>query len=260
MTGVEALVRWRHPTLGIIPPDQFIPLYEQTNLIHRLTDWVVVAAVKQMAAWRADNPGLEVAVNISAKNLEDLQFPDRVHQHCQDGGIDPGLLTLELTESGAVRKTVQMMDVLTRLRLKGFKLSIDDYGTGYSSLIQLQQMPFSEVKIDRSFVMQMNDNEGCKTIVESLIDLARKLGLRSVAEGVEDEATLRSLIALGCDAAQGYHLSRPVAADRITTCISDYKLMRKPSKVPRLPTNSPFTNFQAWRRSAPSRRQPERGL
>ena len=157
MTGAEALVRWRHPMLGTIPPDQFIPAYEQTDLIHRLTDWVVVAAVKQMAVWRADNPGLEVPINISAKNLEDLQFPDRIYQHCQDGGIDPRLLTLELTESGAVRETVQMMDVLTRLRLKGFKLSIDDYGTGYSSLIQLQRMPFSEVKIDRSFVMQMNE-------------------------------------------------------------------------------------------------------
>jgi EAL domain-containing protein (putative c-di-GMP-specific phosphodiesterase class I) len=258
MMGVEALVRWRHPILGILPPDQFIPLAEQTDLIDRLTDWVVVAAVKQMAAWRADNPALEIAVNISAKNLEDLHFPDRMHQHCQDGRIDPASMTLELTESGTVRETVQMMDVLTRLRLKGFKLSIDDYGTGYSSLLQLQQMPFSEVKIDRSFVMQMNDNEGCKTIVESLIDLARKLGLRSVAEGVEDEATLRSLIALGCDAAQGYHLSRPVTADRITTRICDYKLMRKPSTVLRLPTNSPFTNFQAWRRnSATVFRSPE---
>jgi EAL domain-containing protein (putative c-di-GMP-specific phosphodiesterase class I) len=256
MTGVEALLRWRHPLLGIVPPDQFIPLAEETELIQELTDWVVVAAVRQMAAWRADNPTLEVAVNISAKNLEDLHFPDRVLQHCEDGGVDPEAMTLELTESGAVRETVQMMDVLTRLRLKGFKLSIDDYGTGYSSLIQLQQMPFSEVKIDRSFVMRMNQNAGCNTIVESLIDLARKLGLRSVAEGVEDEVTLRSLIALGCDGVQGYHLSRPIAADRITTCISDYKLMRKPYRTGKLATNSPFTNAQAWRRSIGPLKQP----
>ena len=260
MTGAEALVRWRHPTLGIIPPDQFIPLAEQTDHIDRLTDWVVAAVVKQMAEWRADNPALEVSINISAKNLDELHFPDRMHQHCQDGGVDSGSITLELTETGVMREAAQAMDVLTRLRLKGFKLAIDDYGTGYSSLVQLQQMPFSEIKIDRSFVNRMNHNQGCKTIVESLICLASKLGLRSVAEGVEDEATLHSLIALGCDAAQGYYLSRPVAADRITGCVSNYKLVRKSSKVLRLLSNSPFTNFQAWRRSASLRNQPERGL
>src|SRR5205823_3668595 len=115
-------------------------------------------------------------------------------------------MMLELTETGAMREAVQMMDVLTRLRLKGFKLSIDDFGTGYSSLVQLQRMPFSEVKIDRSFVVQMMSNHGCKAIVEVIIDLARKLGLKSVAEGVEDQATLISLMEMGCDMAQGYYL------------------------------------------------------
>jgi EAL domain-containing protein (putative c-di-GMP-specific phosphodiesterase class I) len=141
-----------------------------------------------------------------------------------------------------------MMDVLTRLRLKGFKLSIDDFGTGFSSLVQLQNMPFSEVKIDRSFVIQMRDNEGCTAIVEIVIDLARKLGLRCVAEGVEDEATLHSLMVLGCDAAQGYHLSRPVAPARIPAFISDYQLMRGVYKAPKPPLPSPFTNARAWRR------------
>jgi EAL domain-containing protein (putative c-di-GMP-specific phosphodiesterase class I) len=201
-----------------------------------------------MAAWHADNPGLEVAVNISAKNLEDLDFPDRLHQRCQDVGVDSALLTLELTETGAMREAMRLMDVLTRLRLKGFKLSIDDFGTGYSSLVQLQQMPFSEVKIDRSFVAPMMNNEGCKVIVEIVIDLARKLKLKSVAEGVEDEAALRSLMALGCDAAQGYHLSRPVAADLIPSFISEYQMMRHVSGAAKPPSPSPFSNARAWRR------------
>jgi len=255
MTGVEALVRWRHPTLGVIQPDQFIPLAERTDLIHRLTDWVVVAAARQIAAWQADNLALQVAINISSKNLEDLDLPDRLHQHCQDVGVDSTSMTLELTETGAMRETVQMMDVLTRLRLKGFKLSIDDFGVGFSSLVQLQKMPFSEVKIDRSFVIQMMTNEGCRIIVEIVIDLARKLGLRSVAEGVEDEAALRKLMALGCDAAQGFHLSRPLDPNRIPSFISDYPLIRKFSRAPKLPKSSytsPFTNARAWRRRKPA--------
>jgi EAL domain-containing protein (putative c-di-GMP-specific phosphodiesterase class I) len=255
MTGVEGLVRWRHPTLGIIPPDQFIPLAEETDLIHELTDWVVVAAAKQMAAWQAHNPALEIAINISAKDVQDLSLPDRLHKHCRSAGIDCASVTLELTETGAMREALQMVDVLTRLRLKGFKLSIDDFGTGFSSLVQLQNMPFSEVKIDRSFVIQMMDNEGCKAIVEIVIDLARKLGLHSVAEGVEDEATLHSLMTLGCDVAQGYHLSRPVAAERIPAFISDYQLMRGVYKAPKPPLPSPFTNARAWRRRKAAPRQ-----
>jgi EAL domain-containing protein (putative c-di-GMP-specific phosphodiesterase class I) len=131
-------------------------------------------------------------------------------------------MTLELTETGAMREAVQMMDVLTRLRLKGFKLSIDDFGTGYSSLVQLQKMPFSEIKIDGSFVMQMQSNEGCRAIVEIVIDLARKLGLASVAEGVEEEAALHSLKEMGCDVAQGFHLCRPLCAVRVADFVREY--------------------------------------
>jgi EAL domain-containing protein (putative c-di-GMP-specific phosphodiesterase class I)/CheY-like chemotaxis protein len=256
VTGVEALVRWSHPTLGILHPDQFIALAEETDLIHRLTDWVVQAAARQVAAWHIDNPDLAVAVNIAAKNVEDLGLPDRLHKHCRTAGIDCSSITLELTETGAMREAVQMMDVLTRLRLKGFKLSIDDFGSGFSSLVQLQKLPFSEVKIDRSFVTQMMKNEGCKAIVEIVIDLARKLGLRSVAEGVEDEAALHTLMRLGCDVAQGYHLARPVAADRIPAFISEYQLIRGVFKAPKAPCPSPFTNARAWRRRKVAPRQP----
>jgi EAL domain-containing protein (putative c-di-GMP-specific phosphodiesterase class I) len=214
-TGVEALVRWRHPTLGTIPPDQFIGLAEESDLIHRLTDWVIAEAARQSSAWRAEEMDLDVAVNISAKDLEELDLPDRLHQHCMAAGIDPASMTLELTETGAMREAVQMMDVLTRLRLKGFKLSIDDFGTGYSSLVQLQKMPFSEIKIDRSFVTQMTSNEGCNVIAGIIIELARRLGLKSVAEGVEEELALEALIGIGCDVAQGFYLSRPLAPERV---------------------------------------------
>jgi EAL domain-containing protein (putative c-di-GMP-specific phosphodiesterase class I) len=254
MIGVEALVRWRHPVLGVIQPDQFIPLAEENELIHDLTDWVVAAAAKQMAIWQVDNPALEVAVNISAKDVQDLTLPDRLDKFCRSAGIECASMTLELTETGAMREALQMMDVLTRLRLKGFKLSIDDFGTGFSSLVQLQKMPFSEVKIDRSFVMHMMNDESCKIIVEILIDLANKLGLKSVAEGVEDEAALRCLIEAGCDVAQGFHLSRPINAKGIPAFIAEYQLIRGVTKTPKTHVPSPFTNARAWRRRKPTAR------
>jgi EAL domain-containing protein (putative c-di-GMP-specific phosphodiesterase class I) len=229
ISGVEALVRWRHPSLGIVRPDQFIALAEETDLIHRLTDWVVASAARQAAAWRHENLALGIAVNISTKDLENLDLPERLHRHCEQVAVDPALMTLELTESNAMREPVQMRDVLTRLRLKGFELSIDDFGTGYSSLVQLQRMPFSEIKIDRSFVAQMMDNTGCRVIVEIIIDLARKLGLTSVAEGVEGEAALESLTAMGCDIAQGYYLSRPLAADGLSEFVRKYHRIRAKS-------------------------------
>jgi EAL domain-containing protein (putative c-di-GMP-specific phosphodiesterase class I)/ActR/RegA family two-component response regulator len=215
VVGVEALARWHHPVHGIIQPNQFITLAEEIGLISQLTDRVVTTAATQAAQWHAANLALEVAVNISARDLEDLELPDRLEQHCQTAGLDPAFMTLELTETSAMREAVQMMDVLTRLRLKGFSLSIDDFGTGYSSLVQLQKMPFSEIKIDRSFVMQMPHNRGCRGIVEIVVDLAKKLGLTSVAEGVEEEAALNSLVEMGCDTVQGFHLGRPMAASRI---------------------------------------------
>lgn len=225
ITGAEALVRWNHPVRGIIQPDQFIALAEETGLIHGVTDWVVATAAVQAASWRADHLGLEVAVaaNFSASDLVDLDLPDRLERHCQNAAIEPAFLTLELTETGAMRAPMQTMDVLTRLRLKGFRLSIDDFGTGYSSLVQLQKMPFSEVKIDLSFVTQMMSNAGCRVIVEIIIDLARKLGLKSVAEGVEDAATLKTLIGMGCDTAQGYYISRPIAADLMPQLVRSYE-------------------------------------
>jgi EAL domain-containing protein (putative c-di-GMP-specific phosphodiesterase class I) len=217
-------VRWLHPRRGVIRPDQFITLAEKTDLIDPLTEWVFAAAVKQAAAWRDQGIALEVAINVSAKNLRDIQLPDRLARHCEGFGISPGSVTLELTETSAMGDPVQMIDVLTRLRVKGFKLSIDDFGTGYSSLIQIRRMPFSELKIDLSFVMHMLEDRDCRVIVEAIIDLARKLGLECVAEGVENKQIWNALLELECDRGQGYYLGRPMDADRIQRMVTDTKL------------------------------------
>jgi EAL domain-containing protein (putative c-di-GMP-specific phosphodiesterase class I) len=217
ITGVEALVRWHHPSLGLIRPAQFVPLAEESDLIDPLTDWVFASATKQAAAWHQQGFTPEVAINISARNLRDIELPDRLARLCERSGIKPVGVTLELTETSAMSDAIQMMDVLTRLRVKGFKLSIDDFGTGYSSLVQLRKMPFSEIKIDISFVLHMLEDKDCQVIVEAIIDLARKLGLESVAEGVESEPIWNALRALGCDCGQGYYLGRPMAADRIAS-------------------------------------------
>jgi EAL domain-containing protein (putative c-di-GMP-specific phosphodiesterase class I) len=198
-----------------VPPGQFIALAEETGIIRPLTDRVVATAAKQAVAWRAAPLGLEVAVNISANDVLDRNLPDRLEALCRGVGAAPAMLILELTETGAMREAVQMMDVLTRLRLKGFKLAIDDFGTGYSSLVQLQRLPFSELKIDRTFVAEMAHNASCRVIVEITIDLTRKLGMKNVAEGVEDSATLAMLADMGCNMAQGYYVSRPLPASSV---------------------------------------------
>jgi EAL domain-containing protein (putative c-di-GMP-specific phosphodiesterase class I)/ActR/RegA family two-component response regulator len=228
--GVEALLRWRHPHLGLVGPDRFIVLAEENDLIDPLTDWVFATAVAQSAAWQRQNLALEVAVNVSAKNLLDIKFPDRLAQKCQEGGGDPGLLTIEVTETSAMRDPVHMLDVLSRLRIKGFKLSLDDFGTGYSSLVQLRKMPFSELKIDVSFVTNMLRDKDDRFIVEVTIDLARKLGVRSVAEGVESEAIWAALQEMGCDIGQGFYLGRPMSADRIVSAAFAANAMSNQSK------------------------------
>ena len=213
--GVEALARWQHPTRGILPPDQFISLAEQSGLIHDLTEWVVKAAAKQAALWRSQGLPLEIAINISALNLENIVLPDLIAAACVENKLPTETVVLELVESAAMGDPAQTMDVLTRLRLKGFRLSIDDFGTGYSSLVQLQRLPFSEIKIDRCFVTQMMRKADCRVIVEVVIMLGQKLGLSVIAEGVETADCLSGLIEMGCDGVQGYLISPAVRADRI---------------------------------------------
>jgi EAL domain-containing protein (putative c-di-GMP-specific phosphodiesterase class I)/FixJ family two-component response regulator len=232
LAGFEALVRWTHPIHGLVLPDLFIPLAEQSGLIDALTDevldqavlwlttqWPVAAAAKPHAA---GYPPLDVSmsINLSAKTLKDLTFVDRVAAWCQARVLDPTRLIFELTETSAMENPTTSLALLTRLRMKGFQLSIDDFGTGYSSMLQLVRMPFSEIKVDKSFVMTALKSKESRTVVRSIVDLGRSLGIKVVAEGVENSETLEYLKQIGCDLAQGYFVGRPMVGEAIAQWIA----------------------------------------
>ena len=210
ITGVEALLRWHHPDYGFVPPDEFIPLAEHTGLIRDLTRWVLAASIAQCGSWNRRGIHFNVAVNLSVRTLVDVGLPDEVELLLRKAGVSPSSLTLEITESSIMADPARSIGVLDRLSELGITLSIDDFGTGYSSLSYLKKLPVGEVKVDRSFVMNMISDQDDAVIVRSTIDLARNLGLRVVAEGVEDRSTWDRLSDLGCDAAQGYYLGRPM--------------------------------------------------
>jgi diguanylate cyclase (GGDEF)-like protein len=211
--GVEALVRWQHPEHGLVPPGEFIPLAERTGLIGLLTNYVLDAALRQCRDWQQAGHELAIAVNVSARSLLDLGFPDQVAGLLDRWEVPARLLVVEITESTIMADPTHALEILGRLNTMGVQIAIDDFGTGYSSMAHLRILPVHELKVDRSFVSQMTSNTSDAVIVRSTVDLGRNLGLRVVAEGVEDPATLEQLDALGCDAVQGYYISRPVAAD-----------------------------------------------
>jgi diguanylate cyclase (GGDEF)-like protein/PAS domain S-box-containing protein len=213
ITSVEALVRWNHPQRGMLPPDEFIPLAERTGLIRPLTLYVIEEALRQCDAWRQEGLELSVAVNLSARNLLDFEFPARVEELLARWDVGRGRLELEITESTMLADPARTKLILDRLSGMGIRLSIDDFGTGYSSLAYLKRLPVDEIKIDRSFVMNMANDEDDAVIVRSTIDLGRNLGLEVVAEGVETVEAWDRLKALGCTIAQGYYLSPPVAPE-----------------------------------------------
>ncbi|MBV9607909.1 MAG: EAL domain-containing protein, partial [Solirubrobacterales bacterium] len=201
--AVEALLRWRHPERGLVPPDEFIPMAQQTGLIKPLTLYVIDEALRQCRAWLEDGLRLAIAVNLSARNLVDGDFPYQVEGLLARWDIDPGLLEFEITESAMLTDPGRTKLILEQLSDMGIRLSVDDFGTGYSSLAYLKRLPVSEIKVDRSFVMNMDEDEDDATIVRSTIDLGRNLGLDVVAEGVENEQVWDRLRTLGCTAAQG---------------------------------------------------------
>ena len=213
--SVEALVRWQHPERGLVFPDQFIGLAQQTALIKPLTMYVLEEAVKQALEWQKAGIVLTVAVNLSPRNLLDTTFATHVESLLAEHGFDPHLLELEITETAMLANPFRTKAVLEQLGAMGIRLSIDDFGIGYSSLAYLKGLPVNEIKIDRSFVMKMTEDADDATIVRSTIDLGRNLGLAVVAEGVESEEIWNQLRALGCDIAQGYYLSRPVTPDAL---------------------------------------------
>jgi diguanylate cyclase (GGDEF)-like protein len=209
--GAEGLVRWQHPELGLLPPSDFIPIVEQTGLIGPLTRHVLEQAVARCAGWRQAGKDLTVSVNLSVRNLLDPDLPSLIGDLLTLYGLTPEALHLEITESMLMSDPDRSLVTLTRLNQLGVGLSVDDYGTGYSSLANLRRLPIDELKIDRSFVSPMLSDESDLIIVRSTINLGHDLGLKVVAEGVEDEATLHRLAGLGCDLAQGYHFSKPLA-------------------------------------------------
>lgn len=213
--SVEALVRWVHPQRGFVPPMDFIPFAEQTGYIKHITLWVMDRAIRQCAEWRRAGRKVCVGLNLSARDLLQAELPDHFRVMLERHGCDASWITLEITESAVLDDPRKALTNLERLRATGCQLSIDDYGTGYSSLSYVRQMPVQEMKIDRSFVMNLITQADDEIIVRSTIELAHNMGLVVTAEGVETEAILRRLGELGCDLAQGYFISRPVAADEL---------------------------------------------
>jgi EAL domain-containing protein (putative c-di-GMP-specific phosphodiesterase class I) len=217
---VEALVRWQHPLRGLIPPDDFIPLAEQTGLIKPLTQWVIRAALRQCRAWQDSGLDISVGVNLSMRNLHDPDLVDQISHLLEVTGVRPAFLKLEVTESALMTDPQRALGSLARLRAIGVEIAIDDFGTGHASLSYLKQMPVEEIKLDRSFVRDMCTDKNDYTIVRSTIELAHDLGLRVIAEGVEDQETWDLLVKLGCDLAQGYHMSRPLPAAELRTWLA----------------------------------------
>ena len=234
IVGLEALARWDHPTRGIVPPDEFIPLAENTGLITALTFEVLRQALTQLRRWRDDGMAIGVSVNLSVRQLTDLALPRQVGGMLAEFGLPPSVLTLEVTETTIMADPSRTLTVLRLLAELGVCLSIDDFGTGYSSLAYLERLQAHELKIDKSFVMGMSRNSNDAVIVRSTIELGHNLGLRMVAEGVEDTETWHLLRALGCDVVQGYLLSRPLPPDEITRWLENHNL-RAPDLPQRLP-------------------------
>lgn len=213
VSGLEALVRWQHPDHGLITPDRFIPLAEEAGLIDGITLAVLNDALPWFAKWATDYQqlgGLTLSINISARSLGRPELIDAIVDLCNRSGVSPSRLIFELTETAAMDEPVAALTLLTRLRVHGFMLSLDDFGTGYSSMLQLVRLPFSELKIDRSFVTSAATSQESRAVIRCITDLGRSLGMTTTAEGVEDSATHAYLREIGCDLAQGYLFSRPL--------------------------------------------------
>jgi diguanylate cyclase (GGDEF)-like protein len=230
----EALVRWRHPTRGLVAPIEFIPFAEQTGYIRAITQWVLAHAIAQCAEWRFDGLPMNVSINLSARDLMDATLPDRFAALLQRHRCAAQWIALEITESAVLDDPAHAIRNLERLHALGCRLAIDDYGTGYSSLAYLRRLPVHELKIDKSFVIGMAADASDALIVRSTIDLAHNMGLSVVAEGVEDDATLDRLRAMGCDMVQGYLLSRPLGVAETAVWMRGSVWTRPVSEIPTL--------------------------
>lgn len=219
--GAEALVRWNHPERGLVPPDHFIPIAEKAGLMGKLTDAVLERTIAHLQSWSAAGIALPVSVNISPTQLTDLTLPDRIADLLVAAGLDPALLIIEVTEQAAMADIGVATDILTRLRLKNIAVSLDDFGAGYSSLVEIYRLPLSELKFDRSLITDLDHDKDARTVVSALVPLARALDLTVCAEGIETLETARFLKSIGCHKAQGYHFSRPLPANEYARFIAD---------------------------------------
>jgi EAL domain-containing protein (putative c-di-GMP-specific phosphodiesterase class I) len=232
ITGVEALVRWPHPNLGLLPPSSFIDLIETTNLAGELGRWVIDTGCRQLKTWHdqfPDRPPIGLSINVSPAELITTDFVDTVRRTLHDTGLDGRHLTLEITEQALVRDTEQALTTLHGLRTLGVQVAIDDFGTGYSSFAQLKSLPVDILKIDRGFVRDLGHNTDDLAIVRSIISLADSFGLRTVAEGVETDVAAATLIALGCVHAQGFLYAKPCPAQELDTILDLNRLTHRPT-------------------------------
>jgi diguanylate cyclase (GGDEF)-like protein len=229
--GCEALVRWRHPQRGYIPPNDFIPDAERTGLIRAVTAWVLDAALRQLRSWEAAGFALDVSVNVSPADLADPGFADALTVMLAETGADATRLVLEVTESAAMKDLPKTLRVMEQLRVLGIRFSIDDFGTGYSSLAHLKRLPVDEIKIDRSFVQELESRQGDEVIVRSTINLGHALNLKVVAEGIEVPYSWDRLGSLGCDLAQGYFVAKPMSADEFTRWVSARIVTNSPQRA-----------------------------
>ncbi len=221
--GCEALIRWHHPEYGFVPPDNFIPIAEKTGTIRLVTTWVIGKAMQQWAQWREMGIEFTISINISTYDLSDSSFVALVKQNLEKYNVTPSNIILEVTENSTMQDPGASMIILNHLSALGVLLSIDDYGTGYSSLSYLKSLPVDEIKIDKSFVMNMDTDRDNSVIVKSTIDLAHNLGYRVVAEGIENKTTYAILQAYNCDIAQGFFMSRPLSAAEIENWLLEKK-------------------------------------
>jgi diguanylate cyclase (GGDEF)-like protein len=224
VTGVEALVRWRHPTRGLVQPNDFIPMAEQTGVMRPFTLHVLEIATAQCRAWLDAGYDLKMSVNISAANLLDEQFPHDVERLIEKYAVPARYLQLEITENSLMRDIIRATEALEAINGLGAEVSLDDFGTGFSSLSYLKDLAVDELKIDKSFVINMAKDTGDAAIVRSVVDLGRSLGIRVVAEGVEKGESLDELADLGCDLVQGYYLSRPLPAEELERWLAEHKV------------------------------------
>jgi len=213
LVGAEALARWNHPEFGLVSPYAFIPVLEQNKLIDELTFLILEKAALACRLLHEAGHKIKLSVNLSLASLDDITLADKITKVVKEAGVDPRYIILEITETAAMSGIAHSLENLTRLCMNGFELSIDDYGTGYSSLQQLTRIAFSELKIDQSFIQDSIANEAARVVVKSSIDMARELGVKSVAEGVETLQDWDMLKSMGCDAVQGYFISKPLSLD-----------------------------------------------